>query len=179
LERTALKCIIKDITGIKKAYLQKVKDKSKEDYWIIQTQGCNFVEIYKQFDNCIDIKDIYCNDINKVLATYGVEAARATIIKEIQIVFSAYGVSSDYRHLSLIADYMTFEGGIRPFNRIGIKTHTSPLLKMSFETTMAFLTEATISGDYDLLNSPASRIVLGKPMDHGTGCFELFYNINS
>lgn len=91
---------------------------------------------------------------------YGVEAARRLIISEVQDVFSAYSVSTDYRHLALVADYMvplctrlctfdsllpqTFEGSLRPFNRIGMATSTSPLLKMSFETTVQFLTEAAL-----------------------------------
>ena len=40
---------------------------------------------------------------------YGVEAARTAITKEIQSVFAPYGISVDYRHLSLIADYMTVQ----------------------------------------------------------------------
>lgn len=39
------------------------------------------------------------------------------------------------RHLSLIADYMTRNGGFSPFNRMGLASSTSPFTKMSFETT--------------------------------------------
>ena len=42
-----------------------------------------------------------------VLKTYGVEAARSTIIQECVSVFGAYGISVNPRHLGLIADYMT------------------------------------------------------------------------
>jgi DNA-directed RNA polymerase I subunit RPA1 len=47
-----------------------------------------------------------------------IEAARKSIIKEILAVFGHYGVSVDFRHLYLIADYMTFGGQIRAMNRI-------------------------------------------------------------
>jgi DNA-directed RNA polymerase I subunit RPA1 len=40
------------------------------------------------------------------LVIIGVEAARNAIIKEIANVFSVYGIGVDFRHLSLIADYM-------------------------------------------------------------------------
>ena len=50
---------------------------------------------------------------------YGVEAANRTIVNEIVGVFSAYGITVNPRHLSLIADYMTFDGTYKPFNRIG------------------------------------------------------------
>jgi DNA-directed RNA polymerase I subunit RPA1 len=54
-----------------------------------------------------------CNDVHAMLTTYGVEAARATILKEVQSVFGAYGIGVDPRHLGLIADYMTHTGGYR------------------------------------------------------------------
>jgi hypothetical protein len=54
-----------------------------------------------------------CNDVYAMLTTYGVEAARATILKEVQAVFGAYGIGVDPRHLGLIADFMTHTGGYR------------------------------------------------------------------
>ena len=67
------------------------------------------------------------------------------------MVFKAYGINVDYRHLSLIADYMTFEGIYKPFNRIGIKASASPLQKMSFETCLQFFKDAVLTGEYYLL----------------------------
>ena len=64
-----------------------------------------------------------------------------------KMVFNAYGINVDYRHLSLIADYMTFEGIYKPFNRIGIKANSSPLQKMSFETCLGFFKDAVLTGN--------------------------------
>jgi hypothetical protein len=50
--------------------------------------------------------DIYSNDIYAILKTYGVEMARAAILKEMGGVFGAYNIQVDRRHLELIADYM-------------------------------------------------------------------------
>ena len=61
-------------------------------------------------------------------------------------MFAAYGITVDYRHLSLVADYMTFEGSYKPFNRVGIESNPSPLQKITFETPINFLKEAIISG---------------------------------
>ena len=61
-------------------------------------------------------------------------------------MFAMYGIGIDYRHLSLIADYMTFEGRYMAFNRAGIESNASPLQKMSFETTMLFLRNSIIDG---------------------------------
>lgn len=100
-------------------------------------------------------------------------------------IFGAYGIGVDKRHLYLIADYMvswqfssvadnqTQFGGYKAFNRTGIATKSSPLLKASFETSTAFLSEAVLHGDFDNLTSPAGRIVLGKPSKSGTGSFDI------
>lgn len=37
------------------------------------------------------------------------QAARATILHEVQSVFAAYGIGVDVRHLGLIADFMTHQ----------------------------------------------------------------------
>jgi DNA-directed RNA polymerase I subunit RPA1 len=88
-------------------------------------------------------------------------------------VFGAYGISVDVRHLALIADFMTAGGGYRGCSRFGIANCTSPLLKMSFETSAAFLKEAALRGAVDGLGSAAARIVLGQPVGLGTGCVAL------
>lgn len=94
-------------------------------------------------------------------------------LKEIKNVFNAYGINVDPRHLSLISDYMTYEGTIKPFNRLGLESNASPFQKMSFETTTHFLRGAVLSGDTERLVSPSSRLVVGRVVESGTGCFEL------
>lgn len=94
-------------------------------------------------------------------------------LQEITSVFGAYGIGVDYRHLSLIADYMTFEGMYKPFNRIAMESSASPLQKMSFETTMTFLRSAALHGTKDTLLSPSARLVTGRVVGVGTGAFEV------
>ena len=71
----------------------------------------------------------------------------------------------------------TFDGGYKPFNRKGISTNPSPLLKASYETTAAFLSEATLLGDFDDLTTPSGNIVLGRPNQIGTGVFDVMMPI--
>lgn len=105
--------------------------------------------------------------------TFGVEAARMSIVAEITGVFGAYGISVDPRHLGLVADHMTFNGGYRPMNRNGMSDFSSPCLQMSFETTAEFMAKAAVLGTSDKLKSPSSRIVMGRVGDFGTGMFDL------
>ena len=86
---------------------------------------------------------------------YGVEAARATVMREVSAVFNAYGIGVDTRHLCLIADFMTHQGGYRACNRMGIESSVSPFLKMSFETATHFLTDATLKvGKHSYVSGP-------------------------
>lgn len=141
---------------------------------VLQTEGVNIREMWK-YGSVLDVNRIYSNDIVAILNTYGVEAARAAVMREVSGVFKVYGIAVDMRHLSLIADYMTFEGGYKPFNRIGIESNTSPFAKMSFETTMHFMRNAVLTGDYDTLDSPSARLVVGRVVEGGTGCFDLLH----
>ncbi|KAJ3884253.1 hypothetical protein GG344DRAFT_84313 [Lentinula edodes] len=99
--------------------------------------------------------------------------AREAILREMSGVFGIYKIQVDRRHLELIDDYMTFERGYKPFNRKGISPNSSPLLKASYETTAAFLSDATLYGDFDDLTTPSGNIVLGRPNQTGTGVFNV------
>lgn len=58
--------------------------------------------------------EIYSNDIYAILKTYGVEMARAAILREMSGVFGAYSIQVDRRHLELIADYMASSAALSP-----------------------------------------------------------------
>ena len=117
----------------------------------------------------IDLNRIYTNDIGALLHNYGVEAARAAIVAEMAGIFKTYGIGVSMRHLYLIADYQTANGGFRPFNRSGIADSSSPLLKASFEMTMTFIGDAVLHGEHDNLSTPSGSIVVGRPIQSGTG----------
>ncbi|KAJ7368540.1 hypothetical protein DFH08DRAFT_831649 [Mycena albidolilacea] len=174
LERTCRATIIREIPGITECFQVREKDKTEVK---LTTNGSNFQGLW-QFssgseESILEEDDIYSNDIYAILKTYGVEMARAAILREMGSVFGAYKIQVDQRHLELIADYMTFDGGYKPFNRQGIAANSSPLLKASYEMTAAFLSDATLYGDYDDLTTPSGNIVLGRPTLSGTGVFDV------
>lgn len=94
-------------------------------------------------------------------------------MQEVQNVFKVYGITVDPRHLLLIADYMTFDGTFKPLSRRGLESSASPLQQMSFESSLKFLQDATISGRKENLESPSSRLMIGQPCKSGTGAFSL------
>jgi len=139
---------------------------------ILQTEGCNFEKLFRMSDELVDHSQISSNDIWAIHQTYGVEAACASIGGQITSVFAVYGIEVDPRHLSLISDYMTFNGEYKPMNRRGMVDGSSAFLQMSFETTATFMTAACLKGQKEELNSPSANIVLGNPIKAGTGAFE-------
>ncbi|KAL5507950.1 hypothetical protein ACEPAH_5568 [Sanghuangporus vaninii] len=180
VEKACLQTVVREIRGISDAFLSKNQGKDKQ--LKIETNGSNFRGMWRfagKFEEpVIELNEIKGNDIYAGLITYGVEMARALILREIQNVFGAYNIDVDIRHLELIADYMTFEGDYRPFNRKGISTNSSPLLKASFETTAAFISDATLHGDVDDLKTPSGSIVLGRPNFSGTGSFDVLQSLH-
>ena len=99
-----------------------------------------------KYDEILDLHRLYSNDIYAISQTYGIEAANRIIVKEVKDVFKMYGITVDTRHLSLIADYMTFDGRFQPLSRSGMEDSASPLQQMSFESSLNFLKTATIQG---------------------------------
>jgi DNA-directed RNA polymerase I subunit RPA1 len=74
---------------------------------------------------------------------------------------------------------MTFNGGYRPFNRFGMNENPSPLLRMSYETTMNYLSDSALTRQIDLGKTPSACIVLGKPARIGTNYMDVFQVLNS
>ncbi|KAK7252592.1 hypothetical protein RIF29_36649 [Crotalaria pallida] len=170
----------KAITCKESGVIYNGKDESKKDAEKIpalQTSGIHFETFWEMQDD-LDVNYIYSNNVFEMLTAYGVEAARATIIREVQNVFKSYGISVDIRHLMLIADFMTRSGGYLPMSRMGsIADSTSPFLKMCFETASKFIVEAAYQGQVDNLETPSSRVCLGLPVKMGTGCHELLQKL--
>ncbi|KAJ3311242.1 hypothetical protein HDV04_004151 [Boothiomyces sp. JEL0838] len=171
VESVCQNVVIHQVKDIQRCFPQP--NESENDTSVnLGTEGCNLRGMW-EYSDFIDINKVYTNDISAVLRTYGVEAARSAITQEIASVFGVYGIDVDPRHLSLIGDYMTFEGGYKPFNRMGMDSNTSPFTQMSYERTTHFLNTATLTGDFDPLDSPSARIAMGKVVKGGTGSFDV------
>ncbi|KER18779.1 hypothetical protein T265_12159 [Opisthorchis viverrini] len=131
-----------------------------------------------QYPAVFDLNRLYTNNIAIMSQTYGIEAARAAIQKEVSGVFGHYGIYVDSRHLSLIADYMTKSGSYRAFNRSAFIGHPSPLQQMSFETVTSSLKSTIQENRVDELVSPSASIVTGRTVHNsGTNCFELYQRL--
>ncbi|XP_054247488.1 DNA-directed RNA polymerase I subunit RPA1 [Indicator indicator] len=164
--------VIHEVKGITRCLLNESTSKHGEKELVLHTEGINLAELFR-YSDILDLNRLYSNDIHAMAKNYGIETALRVIIKEIKDVFAVYGIVVDPRHLSLVADYMCFEGFYKPLNRIGIQSNSSPLQQMTFETSYKFLKEATMMGAHDELRSPSACLVVGKVVKGGTGLFDL------
>ncbi|XP_053969844.1 DNA-directed RNA polymerase I subunit RPA1 [Anastrepha ludens] len=172
IRELASKCVVHQVQNIKRAIIYK----GDNDVNLLKTDGINIIEVFK-YNDVLDLNRLYSNDIHAIAKTYGIEAAAQVIIKEVTNVFKVYGITVDRRHLSLIADYMTFNGTFQPLSRKGMEHSSSPLQQMSFESCLQFLKNAAGSGRIDDLSSPSGRLIVGLPVRNGTGAFELLTKI--
>lgn len=172
LVETALKdAVIQHVPGIKSCMATTEKVDSEEKL-VVLVDGSALLAL-RDYQDVHNPNKMYTNDIAQILRLYGVEAARASIVREMSAVFGGHGISVDNRHLNLIGDVMTRGGGYTAFNRMGLKSNVSPFMKMSFETTVGFLKDAVMEEDIDTLDNPSSRIVVGKINGVGTGSFDI------
>lgn len=174
IQSAVKKTVVQQIAGVGACVCEE--DKDNKDRVVIHTEGVNLRAMQK-YSDFINPNKITTNDIAGVLEIYGVEAARSNIVSELAGVFGGHGIDVDNRHLNLIADYMTRNGGFTPFNRMGLRGNVSPFTKMSFETTLAFLRDAALDGDWDDLAYPSGRLVMGRLSKVGTGGFDVMTHL--
>ncbi|KAG5938822.1 hypothetical protein E4U53_007934 [Claviceps sorghi] len=177
VQKAVKKTLIREIRGVGSSNVSEQRSRPGGPMEpIIHVDGVNMRAMTK-YSDYIDPHRIQSNDIAAVLAIYGVEACRSSIVRELSSVFSSHSIKVDQRHLNLIADYMTRNGGFTAFSRMGLRGNVSPFTKMSFETTLEFLKDAVLDGDWEDLATPSSRLVVGRLGDLGTGSFDVLTKV--
>ncbi|KAM3959347.1 RNA polymerase III subunit A [Aphomia sociella] len=116
------------------------------------------------------------NNILEVYHTLGIEAAKSTIISEIQAVMEGHGMSVDRRHVELLAGQMTARGEVLGITRYGLARMKESVLNLaSFEKTADHLFDAAYYGQRDCIEGVSESIILGVPAAIGTGVLQLLH----
>lgn len=159
---------VKGIDGIKRII---IRNEPNEGY-VIYSEGSNLEKVL-QVDG-VDPYRTTTNDIQAVGRTLGIEAARNMIIQEAYNTLSEQGLNVDLRHIMLVSDVMTADGTIRAIGRHGVsKEKESVLSRAAFEITVSHLLQAARRGETDKLGGVAENIIVGQPVNLGTGAVEL------
>jgi len=159
---------VKGIDGVKRVI---IRNEPNEGY-VIYSEGSNLEKVLE-----IEGVDPYrttTNDIQAVGRVLGIEAARNMIIKEAYNTLMEQGLNVDLRHIMLVADIMTVDGTIRAIGRHGVsKEKESVLSRAAFEITVSHLLQAARRGEVDKLGGVAENIIVGQPVNLGTGAVQL------
>merc|ERR1719431_2203794 len=140
--------------------------------WILETDGTALMKVLAERD--VDPIRTCSNDICEIFSCLGIEAVRKSVEKEMDMVFSFYGLYVNYRHLSMLCDVMTAKGHLMAITRHGInRQDTGALMRCSFEETVDVLMEAAAHAEVDPMRGVSENIIMGQLPRMGTACFDL------
>ena len=161
---------IKGIRKIRRVVIQRVGNE-----YVLVTEGSNLKEVLNVPG--VDPTRTITNSIKEIEEVLGIEAARATLIREMKNVLDEQGLDVDIRHLILVADIMTQTGRIRQIGRHGVSGEKlSALARAAFEMTVQNLYEAAANGEEDKLLGVAENVIVGGVVNVGTGMVEVYMN---
>jgi DNA-directed RNA polymerase II subunit RPB1 len=140
-----------------------------KDQYLVDTLGTNLQDILA-FEE-VDMFNTFSNDVREVYSIFGIDAAKQLLINEINEVLDSSGNYVNYRHISLLCDYMTNKGELVSIDRFGINRDIDlgPLAKCSFEETTEQIFKAAIFGEKDNLAGVSANIMMGQIIPSGTG----------
>jgi len=168
LRNKILNMKLKGIPGITRVTVVK-----EGEEWFIQTAGSNLGKVIAV--QGVDPTRVYTNNVHEVAQVLGIEAARATLVREVMSTLDEQGLEVDIRHIFLVADLMTSKGYIQQIGRHGIAgAKSSVLARAAFEITVPTLAEAAVKGEVEDLKGVTENVIVGLPIPVGTGMIDLY-----
>ncbi|KDD72848.1 domain 5 of RNA polymerase Rpb1 [Helicosporidium sp. ATCC 50920] len=165
--------IVQGLATVARAVVRKEKDDGREVFSLV-VEGTNLRAVLATPG--VDGARTTSNHVAEVALYVGIEAARATVMKEIAYTMGQHGMAVDPRHIMLMADAMTHRGEVLGITRFGIaKMKDSVLMLASFEKTTDHLFDAALRGRVDDVTGVSESIIMGIPMPTGTGLFGILH----
>ncbi len=158
---------LKGIKGITRVVIRK-----EENEYVVYTQG----SMLKKVINIegVDAARTKTNNINEIAEVLGIEAARNATINEALDTLSEQGLTVDIRHIMLVSDMMCIDGEVKQIGRHGISGEKASVLsRAAFEVTVNHLLDAAVAGEVDELTGVTENVIVGQPIQLGTGDVEL------
>ncbi|GAA0140425.1 DNA-directed RNA polymerase [Lithospermum erythrorhizon] len=162
--------VVKGINTVERVVISNEKEHKERCQLFVEGTGLLAVMGTEGIDGSKTIS----NNIQEVYRTLGIEVARRLIIDEIKKIVEAYGITIDIRHMMLLAEIMTYKGEILGITRFGMqKMKESVLMLASFEKTADHLFNASVNGRVDKIEGVSECIIMGIPMQFGTGLLKV------
>ncbi len=161
---------LRGIKGISKVFLRQEKVakftptgklQKDEEEWVLDTEGVALLRVMcvDEVDHTLSISNV----VTEVFDVLGIEAARASLLKELRAVIEFDGAYVNYRHLATLCDSMTFRGHLMSINRHGInRSDSGALMRCSFEETVEILVQAAAFSELDTLKGVSENIMVSR-----------------
>ena len=171
---------VKGIPGLRSVSFRKVNQEVEWEegtykpieQFELMSDGSNLLEILAH--PSVDPTRVISNNVYDMYYNFGIEAARALLLKEFVATLSS-GVN--YRHTGMLIDRMCAKGKLMSCDRYGVnKLDIGPLAKASFEQTEDIMLKAAIYGERDPILGVSANIMLGAPIRAGTAFTDVLFD---
>ncbi len=138
------------------------KDLEKEKVSMVEVYGnFRFSDVFRIPG--VDPTGTWCNDLNEMQETLGLETTKAFLKKSIFEIVTAAGSNVNPRYVDQIVDYMVWSGKVKPVTRNGMQDF-GPLQAAAFEMPVKVLANAALSSRTDPMLSPTSNVIFGQEL---------------
>ncbi|WP_394339594.1 DNA-directed RNA polymerase subunit A'' [Methanospirillum lacunae] len=152
--------------------IERVVVRKESGEYILYTEGSNLKDVFAV--RGVDTSRTRTNNINEISQVLGIEAARNAIINEALATLGEQGIMVDVRHIMLVADMMCMEGEVKQIGRHGIAGEKESVLsRAAFEVTVNHLLDAAVAHEADVLCGVTENVIVGQPIQLGTGDVKL------
>ncbi len=152
--------------------IERVVVRKESGEYILYTEGSNLKDVFEV--DGVDTTRTRTNNISESAQVLGIEAARNAIIHEALSTLNEQGILVDVRHIMLVADMMCMEGEVKQIGRHGIAGEKESVLsRAAFEVTVNHLLDAAVANEVDELSGVTENVIVGQPIQLGTGDVKL------
>jgi len=152
--------------------IERVVVRKETGEYILYTEGSNLKDVFDVAG--VDTTRTRTNNISEISSVLGIEAARNAIIFEALSTLGEQGILVDVRHIMLVADMMCMDGEVKQIGRHGIAGEKESVLsRAAFEVTVNHLLDAAMANEVDELSGVTENVIVGQPIQLGTGDVKL------
>ena len=152
--------------------IERVVVRKESGEYILYTEGSNLKDVFNV--DGVDKNRSRTNNIAEISEVLGIEAGRNAIIDEALSTLREQGIDVDVRHIMLVSDMMCMEGEVKQIGRHGIAGEKESVLsRAAFEVTVNHLLDAAVANEMDILQGVTENVIVGQPIQLGTGDVKL------
>lgn len=110
----------------------------------------------------LDLTKLRTNNIPFIYSTFGIEAVREYLVKEIKRVLGDEGIHVNDRHIMLIVDNMTYNGYPQANLYSAVNLQENAIMKATFQQHTETFASAAAGNVRDELKDVSSQVLMGK-----------------